>query len=73
MPQSTIQVRRSGKPASGVRVVLSFSGGHTDAAYTDSDGWARIDHASSGEATIFVDGSETRKMRAPGSATVIIE
>ncbi len=72
MPQSTIQVRKYGKPVSGARVVLSFFGGQTDSAYTDSDGYARVDHASTGEATIFVDGSETRKMRAPGSVTVTI-
>lgn len=72
MPQSTIQVQKHGKPISGARVVLSFSGGHSDSARTDSDGYARVDHASSGDATIYVDGSEIQKMRAPGSATVTI-
>jgi hypothetical protein len=72
MPQSTIQVRKHGKPVSGARVVLSFSGGQTHSAYTDSDGYAKVNHDSTGEATIFVDGSDERKMRAPGSATVSI-
>jgi hypothetical protein len=73
MPQSTIQVQKYGKPISGARVVLSFSVGQTDPAYTDSDGNAKVNHESTGEATIFVDGNETRKMRAPGSATVTIK
>jgi len=72
MPQSTIKVQKSGKPLSGARVVLSFSGGHTHEAYTDGEGNAKVDHSSSGEATIFVNGNETKKMRTPGSASVSV-
>jgi hypothetical protein len=72
MPQSTIKVQKSGKPLSGARVVLSFSGGQTHEAYTDGQGNAKVDHASSGEATIFVNGSETKKMKAPGSMNVSV-
>ena len=73
MPQSTIQVRKNGKPVGGARVVLSLSGGQTHSAHTDSDGYAKVNHESTGEATIFVDGSEIRKMRAPGDASVTIK
>lgn len=70
--QSTIEVRKYGKPYSGARVVFSFFRGQTNSAYSESDGYARVDHASSGEAIVFVDGSEVRKMRAPRSVTVTI-
>lgn len=73
MPRSTIRVQRNGKPVSGARVVLSFLGGQTEAAYKDSDGYANVSHQSSGEATIFVDGSESRMMRAPGTVSVTLK
>ena len=72
MPQSTIKVQKSGKPLSGARVVLSFSGGHTNEAYTDGEGTAKVEHSTSGEATIFVNGNEAKKMRTPGSTTVSV-
>ena len=63
------RVSVGGVPVEGVRLSVSSR----QMTYTDSDGTAKVDHASSGEATIFVDGSETRKMRAPGWATVTIK
>jgi hypothetical protein len=68
---SEIRVVRDGdRPVRGARVVLSFFGGLTDAAHTDSDGVARIDHASTGEAKVFVDGRECGSLRTPGSKTI---
>ena len=71
MASSQIRVLRDGdRPVRGARVVLSFFGGQTEAVHTDSDGVAQIDHDSTGEAKIFVDGRECGSLRTPGSRTV---
>lgn len=73
MPASTIYVNRGGRPASGIRVMLSFAtGGVTPEARTDSQGRALISHTATGTATIFVDGRRRHSIRAPGTATVEI-
>lgn len=73
MPQSLVTVRRSnGAPVSGARVVLSFAAGHTDASHTDSEGRALVHHASQGDAIVFVNGREARRMHAPDSVDVTI-
>ena len=72
MPQSVIRVWRNGKPVSGARVVLSFSGGHTESSRTNNEGSATVDHASSGESTIFVDGKSCGTLQAPGTAEIAL-
>ncbi len=60
-----------GKPYSGVRVALGFTrGGFTKEVYTDSNGMANIDHASSGEATVYVRGNSCGTFYAPGRTSV---
>jgi hypothetical protein len=73
MPKSTVRVQRAdGTPVEGVRVVLAFAVGHSDPERTDHDGTVTIAHASSGQATIFVDGRERGSFRAPGAASVTL-
>lgn len=65
MSQSRITVTRNGRPVSGIRVVLGFWGGHTPGHYSDSNGIAIIPHAHTGEATLFADGKEIKKVYTP--------
>ncbi|NOT37855.1 MAG: hypothetical protein HOP11_10800 [Saprospiraceae bacterium] len=62
--------------AEGVKVTLGFTGilnsGFTKDVYTNREGYACIDHASSGDAEIFVNGQKVGHIYAPGSATVHI-
>ena len=64
-----IYVTKYGKPASGVRVTLSFSGvgrlGH-DEGRTDSDGQAAF-RQDPGDGTIYVDGKDVYRGRISGS------
>lgn len=75
MPITTINVqyKSNGKPASGYRVVLSFTGllgGTTADVLTDSRGIARITHSSVGEAKIIVQGTTRQTVHCPGEYTV---
>lgn len=78
MDVSIIKVYNSkyGKWEKGARVVLNWSGllssGMSKAVYTDSDGLAEIQHRSSGQATIYINGKVYGKMKTPGSKTVTI-
>lgn len=73
MPSSMIHVRRhDGHPARGVRVVLGFTWGHSEAVRTNENGEARIEHDTRGRATIFVDGREVASFETPGSASVTV-
>lgn len=73
MPSSVVHVRRhDGNPARGVRLVLGFAWGQSEAVRTDEDGEARIEHATRGRATIFVDGRDVASFEAPGSASVTV-
>lgn len=68
MPVSSIHVNRNGSPASGTKVMLSFSsGGVSSTEYTDSSGIANVSHTATGTATVFVDGRDRGTMRAPGT------
>ena len=64
--------RRDGSKARGVRVVLSFSSGLSEAVHTDADGIALIDHATVGRADVLVDGSRRGSLHAPGQTVVFI-
>ena len=78
MPSSIITVYNSsrGKYESNARVVLEWSGfvnlGQSSPAYTNSSGKAVIDHSSTGQATIYVNGKNCGKFSSPGSYTVEI-
>lgn len=70
-----VQYGSSGKPASGYRVSLSFTGGIggvTDSEITDSYGIARIEHATVGEAKIIVQGTTRSTGHCPGEHTVTV-
>ncbi len=80
MPTHTSIVKvydsRSGKWVSRAKVVLSWNGiinlGMSKDVYTDSNGVAEIAHASTGTATIYVNGTERGTMPTPSSHTVYI-
>lgn len=67
---------RNGKWLVNAKVTLGWDGianvGHSSPAYTNSQGIAEISHASSGTASIFVNGKEVGKMQTPGSASVTV-
>lgn len=78
MRTSIIKVynRSKGRWESNARVVLEWNGianlGQTPSHYTDSNGQAVINHASSGMAAVYVNGKQESKFSAPGSHTVEI-
>jgi hypothetical protein len=66
---------RDGSKPSGVKVVLGFTGmlgGMSKPAYTDSRGVAVVEHASTGDADIYVSGNKVGSLRAPGESAVFI-
>jgi hypothetical protein len=68
MPASTIIVQfRDGSPATSKRVVLGFSSGQTDVAFTDRAGRVVIEHRSVGRATVYVSGDDVGSFSAPGT------
>lgn len=70
-----VQYGSSGKPASGYRVSLSFTGGLggvTDTETTDRYGIAKIEHATVGQAKIIVQGSTKLTAHCPGEHTVTV-
>ncbi len=66
---------RDGSKTKGAKVSLGFSflSGITKDFYTDDKGIATIEHASKGEATIFVKGKKSGSIYAPGESVVFIE
>ena len=78
MNTSIIKVYNSkyGKWEKNAKVVLGWDGflnlGMSKAVYTNSDGMAEVQHASSGQATIYVNGKSYGKMKTPGSKTVTV-
>lgn len=73
MATSIIKVynTRYGRWESNARVVLSWNGiasvGQSDPAYTNANGVAEVNHSSSGQATVYINGKEMGKINAPGS------
>jgi hypothetical protein len=63
---------RDGSKPKGVKVVLGFSTGMTKAAYTDANGIAIVEHASTGHADIFVSGQKRGSLHAPGETAVFV-
>jgi len=69
--QSKVTVNRKGRPVTGARVALKFSGGLTASGFTNSNGTVTIQHESRGAATIYVNGQECGKItNAPGVEVV---
>lgn len=73
MPTSIIKVynSRNGRWESNARVVLEWNGianlGQSSPVYTDGNGMAVINHASSGRATVYINGRSVGSINAPGS------
>jgi hypothetical protein len=64
-----------GSKPKGAKVVLGFTGmlgGMTKAAYTDAYGVALVEHASTGNADVYVSGNKVGSLRAPGQTVVFI-
>lgn len=77
MAESVIVVQRNGGGCvQGAKVTLGFSrlfsGGVTDTGHTDSNGEAVIPHSNTGDATVYVNGSDRGKMNTPGRKLVFI-
>jgi len=78
MPTSIIKVYNEsrGKWESRAKVVLGWNGfinlGMSKPVYTDSSGIAEVNHSSTGEATIYINGKNVGKMKTPGSKTVTL-
>jgi hypothetical protein len=61
-----------GSKPKGTKVVLGFSGGMSKASYTDHQGVAIVEHASTGHADVYVSGSKVGSLSAPGRKAVFI-
>lgn len=73
MNRSMIYVQYSdGSKPKGTRVTLGFSLGVTKDFFTDRDGLAIVEHASTGKATVYVSGSDKGSFNAPGTFVVTI-
>ena len=72
--QTRITVYRSGKLAANVQVSLEYSGlsqmGFAGPSYTNRDGVAIVEHASTGPATLWVNSSARGSINTPGSDVV---
>lgn len=70
MPTSKITVYRNNRPASNIRVRLEYTGftqlGFTDSFYTNSNGVAFIQHSSTGDANVYIDGKKKGRLNTPG-------
>jgi hypothetical protein len=72
MATSIVRVYNSkqGKWAYYAKVVLAFDasfGGQSPTVYTNDNGEAIIQHASTGQATVYIDGKNRGRMQTPGS------
>lgn len=72
MSTSIIKVYNSryGRWESNARVVLEWNGiaslGQSSPVYTNSSGIAEVNHNSSGQATVYINGKEMGRMSTPG-------
>lgn len=64
--------RARGRWEPNAKVVLGWDGivslGHSQPAYTNENGIAYVSHASTGTATVYINGREVGSMRTPGEA-----
>ena len=73
MAESVIVVQQNGGGyVQGARFALGFSNGVTDSVYTDRDGEAVIEHRTTGNATVYINGQDKGSMNPPGKKLVFI-
>ena len=73
MAESVIVVQKNGGGyVESARVTLSFTFGVTDTVYTDRNGEAVVEHLSTGQATVHVNGEKRGTMNTPGRKLVFI-
>lgn len=73
MAASTIIVSyKDGGKAVGKKVEMSINGASCKPAFTDSSGQATIEHTSSGEAKVYIDGKCVARFRAPGRTSAVV-
>ena len=76
MPISVVRVYRNGSGVHHAKVSIEFTGftnGGFATAYTDRNGVAQIQHASTGEVNVYVNGKKMpRRFRAPGEEVVYL-
>lgn len=73
MAESVVIIQRNGGGyVQGARVVLGFSNGVTESVYTDRDGEAVIEHSTTGNVTVYVNGQDKGSMNTPGRKLVFI-
>jgi len=67
---------RYGKWEKNAKVVLFWNGllnsGFSKAVYTNAQGVAEVQHASTGMADVHVNGKFREKLRTPGAVTITI-
>jgi hypothetical protein len=64
-----------GSKPKGAKVVLGFTsalGGMSKPAFTDAQGIALVEHASVGNADVYVSGKKVGSLHAPGETAVHI-
>jgi len=68
----TVYDRKYGKWADGAKVALGWNGiinlGMSKNVYTGPDGRAVIEHSSTGNAEVYINGTHVGYMQTPGSA-----
>lgn len=73
MNRSIVYVQyKDGSKPKGIKVALGFSLGISKPAYTDRDGMAVVEHASTGQATVYVGGANKGSFRTPGTFVVTL-
>lgn len=73
MAKSVVVLQQNGSGyVKGARVTLGFSNGVIDSVYTDSDGEAVIEHRTTGNATVYVNGQDKGSMNTPGRKLIFI-
>jgi len=66
-----VQFKDGSKPK-GMKVSLGFSTGVSKPSFTDRDGVAIVEHASTGKAIVYVRGSNKGTFHAPGKFVVTL-
>ncbi len=68
MPTTTIILidRETNEPIENAKVCLGFTWGHSQNGWTDSNGEVDLDHSSTGEATLYINGRDCGTVMTPG-------
>ena len=71
MAASRIHVQfKDGSSAKGKKVEMSINGAFCKPAFVDSSGAAVIQHSSTGNAKVYINGTNVGEFRAPGTTAV---